>query len=273
MGIFLFVLVLPLLLFDGQLLWNYGFFTHRHMCEERLPFESRQFQRARRFPLDLSTIPFPYRINYIRDQPITSTQCEICLLWNIVDTFLYAILPFLVILVSSMIIIIKICHRRRSTLLSGGMCHTDRRILARQDHLSILLILINCLYLIMTGPLNICLIIQTTIKHFLRPSWSMRIFQPLNEYLRTLQNAYHALSFLFYCVSGEKFRKSSASISRRLLRNLTRHASDQSSMIFEHPWKRTITSTSNQDNPKRLPMLVIPKSCRDNRNPARETYL
>lgn len=210
------------------------------MCEERLPFESREFQRARRFPLDLSSIPLPYSINYIRNQSIKFKQCEICLLWNIVDTVLYAILPFLIILISSLIIIIKICHRRRSTILLGGNCHTNRH-----DHLSILLILINCLFLIMTGPFNICLIIQTIIKHFFRPSWSMRIFQQLNEYLRTLQNAYHALSFLFYCVSGQKFRKSSALISRRIFKNFTRHTPEHSSVLFEQ-WKRAATSTSNQ---------------------------
>ena len=228
-GIFILMIVLPLLIFDGQLLWNYGLFANRHMCEERLPFESRQFQRARRFPINLSTLPTPYQIHYIENQSIKSNQCDICILWNIFDTFLYAIIPFLIILISSIIIIIQICHRRRSTILSGGICHTDR-----QDCLSIVLISINCLFFIMTGPFNIALITQSIIKHFFPRQFSMKTVKQLNEYLRTLQNSYHAFSFLFYCVLGEKFRKSSASIYRRVYRKFSRPSSERSSIVFEH---------------------------------------
>lgn len=251
------MVVIPLLIFDGQLLWNYGLFSHRHMCEERLPFESRQFQRARRFPIDLSTLSTPYQIHYTQNQSIKSNQCDICILWNVFDTFLYAIIPFLIILISSIIIISQIIQRRRSTILSGGICHTDR-----QDCLSIVLISINCLFFIMTGPFNIALIIQSIMKHFFPRQYSMRTFKELNEYLRTLQNSYHAFSFVFYCVLGEKFRKATASIYRRMYRRISRPLSEHSSLLFEHKIidrsRRTPSSSSGNEHGKHFLAVQSP---------------
>ena len=50
-----------------------------------------------------------------------------------------------------------------------------------------LLIIINCVFLIMTGPLNICLIIQSFVKHFSLKIFSLKFFVKLNQYLRLLQ--------------------------------------------------------------------------------------
>jgi hypothetical protein len=71
----------------------------------------------------------------------------------------------------------------------------------------------------MTGPLNICLIIRSIFECLFlttTSSSSIKIFLCLNEYLRLLQNSYHALSFIFYCVIGNKFRNSAKSICRTI---------------------------------------------------------
>ena len=94
----------------------------------------------------------------------------------------------------------------------GGICHLNQRIISTQDNLSILLIMINCLFLIMTGPFNICLIIQSIIKYFFPKLFSIKIFFQLNQYLSLLQNLYHALSFIFYCLAGKKFRQCALTI-------------------------------------------------------------
>ncbi len=276
MSILFICIILPLFLFDGQLLFNYGLFYKRHMCDETAIFESNQFQRARHFPIDnselLNNISIRYHANLFQTRAIKRTKCGVCMLWNILDTFIYAIIPFVIILISSMIISIKICERRRSTVIFGGICHTNRRIIASQDNLSVFLIIINCLFLIMIGPFNICLIIRSIMKYFFSKSLSMKIFLRLNECLRLLQNSYHALSFIFYCVIGNKFRNSAWSVCRKIYCQLFTfifgHQPQQSSMIscyLERTNRINNTPTKNtstNDNIKRISInLSKRKSC------------
>jgi len=89
-------------------------------------------------------------------------------------------------------------------------------IISPQYHLSTLLITTNILFILFTGPLNICLIIQSISEYFFKISLSKEIFRCFDEYLRLLQNSYHALSFIFYCVIGNKFRSSAKSICRTI---------------------------------------------------------
>jgi hypothetical protein len=181
-------------------------------------------------------------------------KCGICILWNIIDTFIYAIIPFVIILICSIIIIIKICQRRRSTMTFGGICHTNPRIIATQDHLSKLLIIINCLFLMMTGPFNICLIIQSILKHFFWKKYSMKIFLQLNQSLRLLENSYHAVSFIFYCLAGNKFRECALSMCQLIYCKLFK-------LIFGYqprnyiPHKPTISTSSTEINKRTLNLI------------------
>ncbi|UJR08975.1 hypothetical protein I4U23_013225 [Adineta vaga] len=186
------------------------------MCDENSIFKIRQFQRSLDSPLTnqstlLKNITTRYYPTIFRTSNFKPNVCSVCILWNIFDTFIYAIIPFLLILISSIIIIVKICERRRSTIVFGGVCHTNSRIISTQDKLSMFLILINCLFLIMTGPFNTYLIIQSMLKYFFSKPCTSKITTQLNEYLRLLQNSYHALSFIFYCLIGNKFRQSACS--------------------------------------------------------------
>lgn len=139
-----------------------------------------------------------------------------CTLWNMFDTLVYAIIPFVITFLCSIIIIVQVCRRRRSTVILGGTFHRNRDLLPSHDQLSSLLISINIIFIVMTGPFNICLVIQSIVEHFfVKSSVSTKIFLRFNEYLSLLQNAYHAISFLFYCVIGNKFRTSAKAICRR----------------------------------------------------------
>lgn len=182
------------------------------MCDDRSPYESKQFQRAIHHPMNstylLKNISILHYSNFFPSQISKPIKCVVCILWNIIDTFVYAIVPFLLILTSSIIIIITICQRRRSMTNIGGTCHTNQRATSAQDNLSILLIAINCLFLIMTGPFNFALIIQSISNYFSTKSLSVKAFTQLSQGLRIVQNSYHALSFIFYCVIGNKFRSS-----------------------------------------------------------------
>ena len=122
----------------------------------------------------------------------------------------------------------KICERRRSTINSGGICHTSRRVNLTHDHLSILLIAINCLFLIMTGPFNVSLIVQSIGRFCSVNPVSPLVTSRINEHLRVLQNSYHALSFVFYCVIGNKFRDSACSVCGRNQHTLPPLAHDRS---------------------------------------------
>jgi hypothetical protein len=274
MSILLICIILPLFIFDAQLLFNYGLLSKVHICNQPSTSEFKQFQRALNFPINnnsnqLKNIPIQYQTKVL--QTIKPNKCNICILWNIFDTFIYAIIPFLIILTTSIITIIKICERRRSTTKYGGICHTNQRIISAQDNLSILLIIINCLFLIMTGPFNIYLITQSILKYFFSKSFTMKIFFQLYEYLRLLQNSYHAFSFIFYCVIGKKFRKSAWSICRGIYCKLVKvifcgYQPTESSLISSCCFKRKrltsnqpTVSTNANDSSKPMTPYSLPK--------------
>ena len=189
------------------------------MCDHVYNVELKKFQQAVNHPLSsnvsLARTPIRYHRTIAHLQLMKLNQCTICILWNILDTLIYALLPFALILTCSLIIIIKICQRRRSTILSGGQCHQSREKVIAQDNLSILLIAINCLFLIMTGPFNFYLVVQSIGKYCAKSAIPTKQLQQINLYLRLLQNSYHALSFIFYCVLGNKFRHSAWTICRK----------------------------------------------------------
>ncbi|CAF0882306.1 unnamed protein product [Adineta steineri] len=216
-SIFLICIVFPLFTFDAQLLFNYGFLKNTHTCNEPSNYEIKQFRRALQYPIYSSkNISLHYYTNWIPSQSETINKGNICILWNTLDTFIYAIIPFIITLICNLIIIIKVCQRRRSTVILGGICHTNRVVISYQDHLSTLLITINLLFLFMIGPLNICLIIQSIFECFFFKSIPIDNSSFFFEFSRLLQNSYHALSFIFYCVIGNKFRESAKSICRTI---------------------------------------------------------
>jgi hypothetical protein len=216
-SIFFLCIVIPLFMFDGQILFNYGLFHKQHMCNRNDNTDAKQFQRALDFPMNISefssNIPLVYHATWSPIQSVKNARKSICLLWNIIDTFVYAIIPFIITLICNIIIIVKVCQRRRSTISSGGICHTNRDLISPRQHLSTLLITINVLFIITTGPFNISLLVESL---FSLTSSSIKIVIVFGEYLRLLQNSYHALSFLFYCVIGNKFRSSAKSVCRTI---------------------------------------------------------
>ncbi|CAF1233346.1 unnamed protein product [Adineta ricciae] len=271
-------IVLPLLVFDGQLVFKYGFLSKRHMCDESSIFKIKQFQRALDTPITtqselLRNVTTRYYSTVFRTPNSKPYFCGVCTLWNILDTFIYAIIPFLLILISSIIIIIKIWQRRRLTITIGGVHQINPRFISIQDKLSILLILINCLFLIMTGPFNTHLIIQSTLKYFFSKPCSMKMNTQLNEYLRILQNLYHALSFMFYCLIGNKFRQAAYTMCQRcywkFIQFLCRYKQTQASFLSCYITRGQLKSRaaseslSNTANHKRLsdflPMTLMGK--------------
>ncbi len=223
-NIFLIYILIPLLIFDGQILFNYGIFKNKHLCNEIRNNEIIQLRRALKYPINIPQLPtnisFKYYTTWISTHTEEFNKGKICFLWNIVDTFLYAFIPFIITLICSFIIIVKVCQRRRSIVVQGGTCHTNRDfIISPRDHLSTLLITTNIVFFLMTSPFNICLIGQSIFECWLLRSSSssfVEIFICLNEYLRLLQNSYHALSFILYCFIGNKFRSSAKSIARTI---------------------------------------------------------
>jgi len=194
--------------FDGQILFNYGLFSHKHICKKH---RNNQFRLALNYPFEnqfnqVQTIPVIYHLN----EKIHHTKNDICLTWNLIDIFLYAIIPFLIALICSLIIIVKVCQRRQTTLNLGGRIYYQNHDVFQQSrhHLSTLLITTNLLFFLLTSPLNIYLIFQSIFDYFQS--------NILIEYLSLLQNSYHSLAFLFYCVIGNKFRNCAQSICRTI---------------------------------------------------------
>ncbi|CAF1511141.1 unnamed protein product [Rotaria sp. Silwood1] len=259
--------ILPLFIFDAQILFNYGILYKNHICHDRSTYEIKQFQRATHYPINnlkyLKNISIIYHRNFFHNQSIKPIKCSVCFLWNIIDTFVYAIIPFLIILTSSIFIMIKIYERRRSMASSGGICHVNQRIISAQDNSSILLIVINCVFLIMTGPFNISLIIQSISNYFFLKSSSIKIFLQLNQFLRLFQNSYHALSFIFYCLIGNKFRSVALSLCRlihdKLFQLIFGQQNVQTSIILRYLERKHIkslvpTTTSTSTHGDNIPI-------------------
>ena len=190
-----------------------GIFSCAAFCNVTNRFDRKNIERALNFPLNTS---LPLKTLPVRYYSHSSISSRLCVLWNILDTIIYAIMPFLITFICNIFIIIQVCRRRRSTIRFGGIHHRIGDRSSTLDQLSILLIFVNILFLSMTSPLNISLILQSSFEYFQMSSSNKRkIFSSLNEYFRLLQNSYHALSFLFYCLSGNKFRKSAKVFAQR----------------------------------------------------------
>lgn len=252
--IFFFTVFLPLLLFDGQILFNYGIFSHKHICKKQT---NEQLRRARKHPSDLSlnqseTIPVIYNVNSIVHENSQHRSKDVCLIWNLIDIFLYTIIPFLITLICSFIIIVKVCQRRRTTVnLGGRICHQNQDILQRsRNHLSTLLITTTILFFLLTSPLNLYLIIQSIFEHVQSKF--------LIEHLSLLQNAYHSFAFLFYCVIGNKFRNCAKSICRTIYLKFVQYR--PMNCCFERRRSSTSANTmstaSRQSDNRRLPMTT-----------------
>jgi hypothetical protein len=55
-------------------------------------------------------ISVQYHTTWIPNQSQKISKENICILWNILDTFIYAIIPFIITLICSYIIIVKVCQ-------------------------------------------------------------------------------------------------------------------------------------------------------------------
>jgi hypothetical protein len=89
----------------------------------------------------------------------------------------------------------------------------------------------------------------------------MKIFLQLNQYLRLLQNSYHAFTFIFYCLAGNKFRKSALLICQLVYHKFTDQSKEPSSnsrcserrnFTFHKP----SSSSSSNDINRRSPNLI-----------------
>ncbi|CAF0993981.1 unnamed protein product [Adineta ricciae] len=216
--IFITCVVIPLFIFDAQLLFNYGLLKNNQTCNEPIDPTIRQIRRAIRYPV-FSIHPHltpHYRSSWMSNFSTLHSKGSTCVAWNTVDTLIYSILPFIITLICSFIIIVKVLQRRRSAMIIGNICYLNQAALFPKDHLSKLLITVNLLFLIMTGPSNIFLMIESTLKCVFSRPISMKHFHTVDEYLRLLQSSYHALSFIFYCLVGNKFRNSAKLLSRTI---------------------------------------------------------
>ena len=167
-------------------------------------------QRAVNYSTNLSIVGIPLKYH-----PDPTPDQSTCIVWNILDTCIYALIPFVIIFTSSIIIIVQVCRRRRSTMTLGGLHHRASDSIAHHDQLSTLLISINVLFLMMTGPFNILIVGQSILNHCSESPNSPYLLIA-NQCLQLLQNSYHALSFIFYCFIGNKFRSSAKLICRRV---------------------------------------------------------
>ncbi|CAF0794520.1 unnamed protein product [Didymodactylos carnosus] len=143
------MIAIPLFLFDGQLLFSYGLNSKiKSIC----PFNvienvtnndnnsndrdvSDHFQKALRYPINLSSTiinqPYIYYTTSTQkmffDAPIKQRHRVGCVLWNIYDGFIYALIPFIITTICSFIIVLKVCERRRLTVITGGNRHRGQK--------------------------------------------------------------------------------------------------------------------------------------------------
>lgn len=209
--------MLPLFAFDGQLLFKYGLSKSNQTCNEPSNYLIKQFRQAIKHPTYVADPIVPnYHPTWLANVTPATPKGNLCFRWNAVDIILYAMLPFSITLICSVVIIVKVLQRRRSTMNLGSMYHPNGAPPCSQECLSTTLITINMLFLLMVSPLNVLLVVQSVFGCLLARPLPTEPLRSVEEYLRLLQNSYHALSFIFYCVMGKKFRHTAKSICRNI---------------------------------------------------------
>ena len=85
-GPFLFIIVTPLLIFDSQLLFNYGLFQNAGVCVEKDSNNIKpEFRRAIEYPVNFidikNTTPILYYSSSIQVTKVKKKY--LCMIWNV----------------------------------------------------------------------------------------------------------------------------------------------------------------------------------------------
>ncbi|XP_053402953.1 probable G-protein coupled receptor 139 [Mercenaria mercenaria] len=159
-------------------------------------------------------------------------------IWPWVDAALYALVPFLLIIVFNILIIIQTLRATtwRGEAQKGPLMNVEKRSNDNNIKLTVMLLCVSFTFLISTFPMSVAMVLHNQWEEEMhRPSTTVqlvaqrRLLRTIAEMLMYLN---HSINFYLYCALGQKFRNQVIkTLCRRKISN-TSNASDHSQHIY-----------------------------------------
>ena len=156
--------------------------------------------------------------------------------WPWIDLTLYCLLPF-VIMITSSVVIIRVVYRSQALSTRGSVSSI------RQDKvtaLTITLLVVTFVYLLLTAPFALYAItvyeFHTTIKV------NFELFYIVASFLRYINNS---INFLLYCLSAETFRTELLYLCRKDKRKLLQYSNSGTNHSLVPVRRDSISSTGD----------------------------
>ena len=130
--------------------------------------------------------------------------------WQWIDTFLYSMGPFLIIIVLNTVIVyqIRLANRQRKGMVSNSKNPKDSQEADRR--MTIMFLSITFAFLVLVLPINIILILRHLVKVgpypdvMIKHNARMSLAETIGRVLMTVN---HSINFFLYCATGRKFRQ------------------------------------------------------------------
>jgi len=178
----------------------------------------------------------------------------------IIELILFGILPFLISLVATIIILRHLSIKY--TFLNSYNKHLKQSRRRMELHLSILLILLNCVFLLFTTPHNIFNVYVARLHHNFDNRYkiptklcSVAIIQ---KSLDLLQQCYFMSTFFLYILTNKRFREEFYRLFKCFIFILRRNKNTNNSQIQMTTYQDRINN--NYHHPLNENYLVVPSS-------------
>ena len=135
-----------------------------------------------------------------------------------IDSIMYCILPMTSLFVLNIVMMrhMKQVIRTRQSMqhLNGGDTHVSQ---SNQRQMTNMLLLVSFSFLVLTGPIGTFLVVRRNAWNPQTPK-EKAIMSLLYSIINNMAYTNHAINFVFYCFSGQRFRNELKRMCRRLVR-------------------------------------------------------
>ena len=170
--------------------------------------------------------------------PGVGFEILLTVVWQWIDAVLYALAPFLIIIVFNVLIITQTVRATtwRGSVQSGPLCQMEKRKATKDNNvkLTVMLLSVSFTFLITTFPMAVVMIYHTQWNRELETA-SVRLVtqrQLIRTVAEMLMYLNHSINFYLYCALGQKFRNQVIrTLCGRTLSN-TSNVSDHSQHLY-----------------------------------------
>ncbi|XP_041374224.1 growth hormone secretagogue receptor type 1-like [Gigantopelta aegis] len=121
-----------------------------------------------------------------------------------IDSFIYSILPMTSLFVLNIVMIVTMNRAMQSRhTMHGSRSNSSGDVGQRQ--LTVMLLLVSFAFLVLTGPMGILLLLSRYTWHP-ETLGELAVSKLTHSVVDNMMYANHAINFVFYCMSGRRFR-------------------------------------------------------------------